>query len=152
MVSIWLCKVLTLLGSNIWTTRNECMWDCISSVKRPMLFSHLCQNVFRKVKENRFQLYDDLNNPFRIHVKMVLFACFLASTWCWARVFDLWCLQFGGLGTDEQVILGYFERTYVGEVRGGVRGHPYSNIHCGMYMIASINELTPYNKRSWGMA
>ena len=47
--------------------------------------------------------------------------------------FDLLCLQFGGVGTNEQVILKYFGRTYVGEVRGAVRGHPYSNIHWNVY-------------------
>ena len=77
-------------------------------------FSHLCQNVFRKVKENRLQaLYEDLNNPFRIHVKMICSLAFVPPLDV-GRAFDLLCLQFDG-----------------------VRGHPYSNIHCGMYMIAS---------------
>ena len=44
------------------------------------------------------------------------------------RAFDLLCLHCGGVGANEQrpeqPILEYFESTYVGVVRGGVRGHP----------------------------
>ena len=40
------------------------------------------------------------------------------------RAFDLLCVQFGGVGTNEQIILDYFERTYVGAVVAGVRAPP----------------------------
>ena len=76
------------------------------------------------MKENRLQaLYEDLNNPFRIHVKMICPLAFVPPRDV-GRAFDLSCLQFGGVGMNEQVILEYFERTYVGEVRGGVRVPP----------------------------
>ena len=87
---------------------NAC--ETISLVKRSMLFFHLCQNVFRKVKENCLQaLYEDLD-PFRIHVKMIFSLAFVPPRDV-GSAFGLLCLQFGGVGMNEQVILEYFERT-----------------------------------------
>ena len=64
-------------------------------------FVHLCQNVFRKVQENHLQaFYDDLNNPFRTHVKMICSLAFVPPRDI-DRTFDL-CLQFDGVRTNEQ--------------------------------------------------
>ena len=87
-------------------------------------FFHLSQNIYREVQENHLQnVYDDVNNDFRTHVKMISALAFVLPQDIF-RAFDLLCVQFGGVGTNEQIILDYFERTYVGAVVAGVRAPP----------------------------
>ena len=95
----------------------------------------------RRVKENRLHaLYGDLN-PFRINVNTICSLAFVPPRDV-GRAFDLLCLQFGDVGMKEQVILKYFERTYVGEVRGGVRAPPLFKHSLWNVYDRVINDLT----------
>ena len=84
---------------------------------------HLCQNVYKKVRQNNLtNLYDE-DVIFRTNIRMMCAIAFVPPLDV-TRAFDILCFHYGGIGANEQVILEYFERTYIGQVRGGVRGPP----------------------------
>ena len=62
------------------------------------------------------------------------------------RAFDLMCLQFGGVGTNEQIILDYFERTYVGAMRGGVGAPPMFQHSLWNIYDRVMNNLVPLHR------
>ena len=85
-------------------------------------FSHLCQNIFKKVQANNLRnIYNDPNDDtFRINIRMISALAFVPLNfivWAFERLYQ-------HCGNAEQPILQYFESNYIGEMRAGVRVAP----------------------------
>lgn len=104
-------------------------------------FFHLCQNVFKKVQENNLRNLYDNDAVFKTNIRMISALAFV-PVYDVVRVFTLLCNH---CGVQEQPILRYFESTYIGELRAGVRGNPlYSHDIWNVYdrVIAGLPRTT----------
>lgn len=85
-------------------------------------FFHLSQNIYRKVQQNHLgDLYAN-DVIFRENIRMVCALAFIPLDDV-IPAFETLCLHCEADG-EEQVILQYFERNYIGELRAGVRMPP----------------------------
>ena len=83
-------------------------------------FFHLCQNVYKKVQEHHLTNVYQNDNLFRINIRMISALAFVPVQDV-VRSFVMLCNH---CGAQEQPILQYFESTYIGELRAGVRANP----------------------------
>lgn len=83
-------------------------------------FFHLSKNIYKKVQENGLAPLYLNDQVFRTNIRMVCALAFVPVADI-ERCFDILCLQ---CGRNEVPILDYFETTYVGVLRRGVRRPP----------------------------
>ena len=85
-------------------------------------FFHLSQNVYKRVQETHLtDLYQN-NVVFRTNIRMICALAFVPLQDV-VHSFEMLCRHRGANG-HEQVILDYFERTYIGVLQARVRRPP----------------------------
>ena len=70
-------------------------------------FFHLCQNVYKKVRENNFANLYEQNVIFRTNIRMICAIAIVPPLDVFRAFFDILCFHCGGFGVNEQVILAY---------------------------------------------
>ena len=87
------------------------------------MFFHLSQNIYRKVQENHLStLYQD-DDIFRENIRMIGAIAFVPHPDI-IMAFGALCVHCGANG-NKRVILRYFERNYIADLRAGVRAVPF---------------------------
>ena len=81
-------------------------------------FFHLSQNIYRKVQENRLNALYQNDNISRENIQMIGAIAFV-SLRDLILAFNALCIHCEANG-NEHVILQYFERNYIGDLRAGV--------------------------------